>query len=336
MARNSVAPSTLDSRFGRGGMVHRTLLTLAILLGLSVPALAQQERPIVIFLSENEEEYKETSSAFRLAMGEGVAFHTFSLADEDLGSSRTVEFLEEARKLSPQLFFAVGQKAFFLLKDVKSAPVIYAGIPDYLSEVISQKHKANAYRNINGVFWGDQNCALEALRAFHELLPGKRRVGIIYSHYSRDLIRDLEKQAKKLGIEVHARKISAKDQAAPTIGALVEKVDSFLVLKRDKFGSQWDVRNRLLEIATAQHQIPVISTHASDLKRGALATLDLDGARSGREAAKVAKGLQKAGGQNDPVILDAKNLAFERKFNARIARELRVSLPKSTKWEMVE
>ena len=111
-------------------MVQRTLLTLAILLGLSVPALAQQEGPIVIFLSENEEEYKKTSSAFMTAMGEGATFHTFSLADEDLDSSRTAAFLEDAKKLSPQLFFAVGQKAFFLLKDIESAPVIYAGIPD--------------------------------------------------------------------------------------------------------------------------------------------------------------------------------------------------------------
>jgi ABC-type uncharacterized transport system substrate-binding protein len=317
-------------------MVHRTLLTLAILLGLSFPALAQQEGPIVIFLSENEEEYKETSSAFRTEMGKEVPFHTFSLADLDLRGSRTEVLLEKARKLNPQLFFAVGQKAFFLLKDVKSAPVIYAGIPDYLSEVISEKHKENAYRNVNGVFWGDRNCALETLSAFRELLPKARRVGIIYSHYSRDLIRELEKKAEKLGLEVYARKISAKDEAAPAIGELVKKVDSFLVLKRDKFGSRGDVRKRLLEIATAQNNIPVISTHAVDLKRGALATLDLDGARSGREAAKVAKDLQKAGGQNDPVIRDAKNLAFERKFNARIARELRVSFPKSTKWEMVE
>ena len=113
-------------------------------------------------------------------------------------------------------------------------------------------------------------------------------------------------------------------------------VDAFLVLKRDKFGSRGDIRERLLEIATAQNNIPVITTHTADLKRGALALLDLDGARSGREAAKLAKDLQKRKDPMVPVIRDAKNLVFDRKFNVRTARELRVSSPTSTKWEMVE
>ncbi len=317
-------------------MVQRTLLTFAILLGLSLPALAQKEGPVVIFLSENEEEYKKTSSAFRTEMGKGVSFHTFSLVGLEPRDRQAKALLGQAEKLSPQLFLAVGQKAFFLLMLVESAPVIYAGIPDYLSERIGEKHEEKALQNVNGVFWGDRNCALEALNTFHELLPGARRVGIIYSAYSKSLIQELKTQAKKMGLEVHARQIKAKDQAAPAIGDLVKMVDAFLVLKRDKFGSRGDIRERLLEIATAQNNIPVITTHTADLKRGALALLDLDGARSGREAAKLAKDLQKRKDPTVPVIRDAKNLIFDRKFNVRTARELRVSSPTSTKWEMVE
>ncbi len=317
-------------------VVRKTLLFLALFQAMAFSAFAQETSKVAIFLSENEEEYVGTAAAFRAEMGEGVGIYTFSLAGLKLGDAKMDLFVKQARAVKPQLFFAVGQKAFYLLMYERTIPVIYAGIPDYISDAIRKKHQSDSLKNINGVYWGDRRCALESLKAFHELLPGARRVGVIYSEYHSELIRELKKQADNLGLQIFASKIRNTTEAVPTIDDLVTKVDAFLVLKRDRLGSRGDVRERLLEIATAQKSIPVITTHPADLKRGALALVDLDGSRSGREAASLLKSLQKNGFQKSPVLLEAKDLSFERKFNVRTARGLRVSLPTSTKWEMVE
>ncbi len=297
---------------------------------------AQEPDPVVVFLSENEEEYSRAADSFRGEMGADVSVHTYSLAGMLYSDPQAKRLLDQARKLRPRFFFGVGQKAFFLLKEEEEIPVVYAGIPDYLSTAIRSAQKTGRLKNINGVFWGDRDCAVEALKAFHELLPGARRVGIVYSRYTESLVEALESEGRRLGVEVHAEKIKTLDQVGPTIRDLATRVDAFLVPKRDRLASRDDVRERILSIATAQNNLPVITTHRADLKRGALALVDLDAARSGKEAAVLARQLRNDEFRKGPVIRDAKSLLFQRKFNVRIARDLRVARPVSTKWEMVE
>ncbi|MCG8431444.1 MAG: ABC transporter substrate-binding protein [Candidatus Omnitrophica bacterium] len=301
-------------------------LLLAALGEVSVPSpgCASQELTVAIVWSESLAPYKAAVGAFQDEFRRNRYRLKPRFIDLNAGETDTATLVRRINELNPALILAVGTQAAQVVgKNIRDIPVVFSMVLDPVETGIVQTWDAPG-GNITGVCL--KIPAAVQFRRLKEVLPGLRRVGMLYDGNASSGLRDeAEKAARSMGLELVAQPVYAYD----------EVVDALDILLRD-VGCLWAITDSLIYtpasakhilLTTLREKIPVMAFSAAYVKAGALVAVECDYGDIGRQTARLA--VEVARGKEPgtlPVALSGKTLLF---LNKGVAEVLGIAIPNS-------
>jgi putative ABC transport system substrate-binding protein len=222
---------------------------------------------VVVIRSSELGPYKALEEAFTGAVG--VPVKSLSLADPAAA---------KAAAGSGAVVVAIGQDAARLVLDSKPVGQVLFGLvpsPEKLGSAEAQKAVP--------MFAGPAR----QLGALRELLPGAKRLGVIYAASSEGLVADYERAARAVGGTLVKQEVKDRSQVANALRELIGKIDALLLLP-DPVTLGVDIFKFLLT-TSLESKVPLIGFSQGQAKAGALLTLEVDYQEMGREAAAAAK-----------------------------------------------
>ncbi|HXF91672.1 MAG TPA: ABC transporter substrate-binding protein [Nitrospiraceae bacterium] len=278
-----------------------------------VPALAAAAE-IAILKSSNIKAYNDAIDGFKAAVPNGSTFREYDL-DGDLDRGR--KLARRIRASDATLVLAVGLKAAMAAKlEIVDTPVIYVMVLD------PSKHNLAA-PNMTGIFLEvPLDRQLDTIRS---LLPGQRRVGVLYDPSKTSaVVEEARRQAKAYGLELVAAQVaSERDVPAslrtllPTVGALWLVPDSTVLT---------DESLRYILNTALDQKVPVIGFSPEFVRSGALLSLSVNYGDIGRQAGSLARRIL-----DGQVSLPLKAVPADRvrmTLNLKTARFLGIDVPK--------
>ncbi len=277
----------------------------------STPAAAVE---IAILKSSNIKAYTDAVDGFKAAAPKGSTFGEYDL-DGDLDRGR--KLARKIRASDAALVLAVGLKAALAAKlEIVDTPIIYVMVLD------PSKHDLTA-PNMTGILL---EVPLDRqLGAIRSLLPGQRRVGVLYDPSKTSaVVEEARRQAKAFGLELVAVQVSTeKDVPAslrtllPTVGALWLVPDSTVLT---------DESLRYILNTALDEKVPVIGFSPEFARSGALLSLSANYVDIGRQAGGLARRIL-----DGQVRLPLKAVPADRikmALNVKTAQFLGIDIPK--------
>ncbi len=262
-------------------MLKRLCLTILILCHMA-PACYGLE--VVAVKSSPAQPYEAALQAFRkeliaLSLGHGtktiqpnITIRTISLRDDE----QPAELRHEINKGKADLIVALGSKALRLAAPIHDIPIIYLLVP-FPAEI------AGGQANITGVLLQPEAGA--QFRTLNDIMPGAKRVGVIYDPAKTAALVD-QAAATNSGT-VFVRRPARSGQEVPDhLASLAGEIDLLWMLPDSTILSPQTAKS--FYRFAHQHQIPILAFSEKYLTRGATFAIHLDLEEMGRMAALLA------------------------------------------------
>lgn len=180
--------------------------------------------------------------------------------------------------------------------------------------------------NVTGVLWGDQELAAKLTEIIKEIVPGARRLGVLYVP---DAVMESyavanEAGARTLGLDFHRFHVLRPEDVEGALGAVKkERIDALYVVPGGAIAA---AEARILEFA-ASNQIPTVYPLPPTVERGGFMSY----------APKIAENVARAAALVDKILKGAKpaDLPFEYPtryelvINLKTAKQLGITVPQS-------
>ena len=202
-----------------------------------------------------------------------VQYHKIILTD--VCDSRTMRL--EVFRYNPDLILAVGRKALIEAMNFTDIPIFYILVPGGID-------LARGHQNVTGV---EMEVAPEQqLKEVRRLLPQVKLVGIVYDGLHRaTFVKEAEKAAHDLGLEVSASPIKSPGEVIQGLNALDPAID-LLWLTPDPCLISPMAREAFF-LYSLQNKIPILAFAPKYIKSGALLAVTPDVKAIGKEAAEL-------------------------------------------------
>ncbi len=232
---------------------------------------------------------------------------------------------QELAKLKPDLIYTHRDAAAMAAQSATTEiPIVFVGVNDPVGLGLVRSFSRPGGK-ITGVTDLRLNLAPKRLEVFREVVPGLRRVLLIYNTtdaHSRTGARVHRVAARDLGLELLEKGVTNETEARATLAKVTrDKVDGILRPPSSSF----NIPGYILETA-AKRSIPTMFNSSFWVERGALASYGADEHETGRQAARLVekvllKGVDPGG---IPVEVNAK---FEFSVNLKVAKKLGLKIP---------
>lgn len=257
---------------------------LLALVGRPHPAPAAQE--IAVLKSADIAAYNQAVTAFTEALGPSFVYSQYDLHGD----------AQEGRKLARRirgsdaaLVLAVGLKAAIAAKlELPDIPVIFCMVLD------PGRHDLKA-PNFTGLLL---EIPIERhLSTMRQALPAVRRIGVLFDpEKSQALVDEARRQARMQGFELVTKSVGAERDVAAAARALMTQIDLLWLIPDSTVLSEDSLRF-LLDLAM-EHKVPSMGFSSEFVRTGALFSLSVSYADTGRQAAQVAQKLLQGEGAN--------------------------------------
>ena len=273
------------------------ILLIALSILSALPAFAAD---VLILQSGRGPAYVEAVRGFREAL-RGTS-QTVVLADY-----AEVDVVRLVKEEQPRLVLAVGDQALAASKKVRNVPVVSLLALDLLK------------RGGSGI------SLLPAPERYLELCRslGARRVGVLYDPArSGWYLEQARAAARTQGVELVVREVRRASEVAQDLEGLKGKVDALWMLP-DATAVTNETADSWFNFAVSQ-QLPLVTFSEQYLKKGAVASLDIDRVDMGRQAAEYASDLlQKP--DHPKALRSARKTRLN--SNPAVSQRLGISLP---------
>ncbi|MCW5202172.1 MAG: ABC transporter substrate binding protein [Candidatus Electrothrix communis] len=258
------------------------LLLLAVLCGQLPASLyaADTDRPIALLLSDNESVYQGPMKAFLAEIDHSV--HVFNLQGD---IKKDPNLKRKLLSIHPQLIFALGAKAAFAAKlwthEHQDIPVIFALVLNWKRyNLMNQKNMTGIAGEIApGTKFGNISI----------FSPNIKRIGVIYSSHSREVLQKARKAAEIFNIKLYSKEITRSKDFQRSFKKLGEKVDAFLVLNDPVI---YTLENMdWLKIRCIKEKLPCIGQSKNIAEHGLVLSINPDVADIGSQAASMTKNI---------------------------------------------
>jgi putative ABC transport system substrate-binding protein len=272
----------------RGTTILYSILSV-ILFGcgvLSTPVRAADNAaksgPVAVLLSDSEAIYSASVKAFRAEAGRPVKI--FNLRGD---IKKDPDLKRKLFASQPELIFALGAKAAYTAKlwtqKRQEIPVLFAMVFNW------QRYKLLSQKNMAGI-------AAEIVPGtkFANIMvfsPDIKRIGVIHSVHSREVLKDAQKAADILDIELQSKEISRSKNFRRAFKEMSRKVDAFLVLN-DPVVYTLDNMD-WLKIRCLKEKLPCIGQSRNIAELGLVLSINPDMADIGSQAASMAENIIK-------------------------------------------
>lgn len=286
--------------------VKKFLMPLFCLMLLCVPGKAFAQE-ILIVQSMRIRPYAEAVAGFKGALNGRFRDARFSVRD----SADVVAYLRERK---PDLILAVGMDALQKVRRVSHIPIVYL-------MVLNPASVLDEGRNITGV--GMTIAPERQLAMIHKVLPGARRIGIIYDpRKSASFVRRAQNAARELRVELLAREVGHPREVQEALKSLKGAANALWMIPDTSAVTPETAE--LIMLFSLDNSIPVSAFSAKYLEMGALMSLDVSASDMGRQAAGLAARILSGAKVADISPVEAENPSLF--INGAVARKLRLPL----------
>lgn len=282
------------------------IISLCCLLLLSGAADAFSQE-ILIVQSLRIKPYTEAVEGFKAALNGRFRDARYTVRD----SAEAGRYLRERK---PDLILAVGMEALQKVKSFSHIPVVYL-------MVLNPSAVLDEARNVTGV--GMTIAPEKQLALVHTVLPGARRIGIIYDpRKSASFVRRAQVAARDLRVELHVREVSHPREVPEALKSL-KGVANALWMIPDTSAVTPETAE-LIMLFSMDNAVPVCAFSAKYLEMGALMSLDVSASDMGRQAGGLAARILSGTKVSDIPAIEAENPGLT--VNGTVARKLRLPL----------
>ncbi len=244
---------------------------------LSFPTAVPAAQEIAILKSADIAAYTQTVTAFTEALGPSFVYSTYDLHGD---AQEGRKLARKVRASDASLVLAVGLKAAIAAKlELVDVPVIYCMVID------PSRYDLKA-PNLTGLLL---EIPIERhLSAVRQALPAVRRIGVLYDPAkSQSLVDDARRQARMQGFELIAKGVASDRDVAAAARQVMSQIDLLWLIPDSTVLSEDSLRF-LLDLAM-EHNIPTVGFSPEFVRSGALLSLSVSYADTGRQAAQLGK-----------------------------------------------
>jgi putative ABC transport system substrate-binding protein len=301
--------------------VPRRLLLSAVIL-LSLPgAIAAQERRIVIVKSSNSAGFQAATEGVKKEIRKGQFNPVFIEYDLSLSSAGEEQDVKKVRELKPDLIVTIGSRSTALLSQViTDIPIVFSEVLNPISSGFARSMRSSQ-RNLTGA---SLDIPIRTqLDKFRLIVPGMRRLGVIYTRDSEPMVKEARKVCQEMGLELLATGISSEREIPQVIETLGEKVDGLWAVADTLIFTPQSTQYLLLY--SLRNGIPIEGPFTSFVKAGALFTLAWDDKDIGRQSGELA--LRILAGENPKDIPISTPRMIYLILNLRTAEQINLDIP---------
>jgi putative ABC transport system substrate-binding protein len=249
---------------------HRlVILTFLGIFFCQISTAVAQEAFVV--KSDNLQPYNEAFEGIKETFKADVKEIILTEADDS-------KIIEKISSAGPRLIFAIGQNALSRIRVIKDIPIVYAMVSNPRALLSGEKNITGVSMNVS---------AGQQLNALLEILPGAKRIGIVYDpQKTGHLFEEARRAALFRGVTLISREVSSPREAPSAINDLKGEIDAFWMLPDTTVLTQESVK--YLFLFSFENNIPVLSFSKKYIKMGSLISLNIDAVNIGRQAGKMA------------------------------------------------
>jgi putative ABC transport system substrate-binding protein len=229
--------------------------------------------------------------------------------------------IDELRQNNPRLILTVGSFATKIVSErIKNKPVIFSAVlnPETSGFVESLRRPGG---NITGASL-DIPPDIQ-FKYFKRVIRSLKRVGVLYTEETANLIPPAQALAREAGLELHAIKVNSEKEIPAALDSLSRYVDALWSVADANIYSPRSTRYILLK--TLRNGIPFMGFSRNLVESGALFALDYDYKDIGRQAGKIA--LRVLSGKSPAAIPVAVPGIIWFHYNEKTASHINVKIP---------
>ncbi len=259
----------------------KKFLLAFIFLALFAPwCLGAEQTEIFVIFSSDIDPYRQAFDGFKKALlDRRVSYWTMEYT---LDKEEADVIVQQIFRKRPVLILTIGPEASRLAKEkIRDIPVVFSMVlhPEAFTGL-----------NITGVSLDIPfKVKLDNIR---RILPGVRKLGVIYSQKSAAEYKEIAQGCKDTGLQLVGREIASVKEFPDAFKEISRQIDSFLMIADTRIYFQKSIEYLLSE--SLKNRLPVIGLSSSYTRAGALFSFDMDyidlGRRAGEIAAKIMVG----------------------------------------------
>jgi putative ABC transport system substrate-binding protein len=285
-------------------LIFFTLLSCFSFFWCATDACSQE---VLVVRNLRIKPYNDALAGFKSALGAKVGNVGYTLQDGDDAAA----FL---RRRKPDLILAIGMDALQAVKRHTDIPIVYL-------MVLAPASLVQVEKNITGV---SMTVSPEKqLAALRKVLPGVRRVGLLYDpRKSGPFVKRAYGAARELRIEFLAKEVTSSRAVLEALNSLKGAVDAFWMIPDTTVVTPETAE--MIMLFSIENRLPVSTFSAKYLEMGALMSLDINASDMGRQAADLAARILSGANPREVAPVEADNPTLI--INETVARKLRIPL----------
>ena len=285
-------------------IIFLTFLSFVSFLWCSTDAHSQE---ILVVRNLKIKPYGDALAGFKSALGGKVGNVGYTLQDAD----GAMAYLRRKR---PDLILAIGMDALQSVKRNTDISIVYL-------MVLAPASLVQVEKNVTGV---SMTVSPEKqLAALRKVLPGVRRVGVLYDpRKSGPFVKRAHGAAREMRIEFLAKEVTHPRAVLDALKSLKGTVDAFWMIPDTTVVTP--ETTEMMMLFSMENHLPVSTFSAKYLEMGALMSLDINAADMGRQAAELAAKILSGMNPRDVAPVEADNPTLV--INETVARKLRIPL----------
>ncbi|PIX16670.1 hypothetical protein CO110_07040 [Candidatus Desantisbacteria bacterium CG_4_9_14_3_um_filter_40_11] len=286
-------------------------LFITLLLFHNMTCFALEKTTVSVVFSSDMEAYHQAWEGFNEFFkknGVNLSVSTYNLANDD---PETV--ILRIKKEKPPIVFALGTRALKLLK------MRVGEIPIIVCMVINQDEINGA--NITGVTLSIPT--MIKLQWINENLSQTKRIGLIYSIETAELVAKISQDCKKSGYEVVAQKINSGEEITWALQKIASRIDCFLMVPDARIYFPKSIEYLLME--GLKRKFAVIGLSSFYTKAGAFVSFDCDYQDIGRQTAEMAMKILNGQSPTDIPSESPRKTTFS--LNLLVAEKIGIKIP---------
>ncbi|CAM2009995.1 ABC transporter substrate binding protein [Acanthopleuribacter pedis] len=229
---------------------------------------------MVINSDEEVPYYQQAQLEFQKNLAESRSLHVVNLAGNNVTSGELRNMVVNRR---PQVVYAIGSKAYLLLKDLGiQQPIIFSSVINW--------ERVPLERGVHGI--ANEIPPPVQFYYFRYFFPKVRRVGVLYNRaFNHELVKKAEAAARDVGIELVPLSVTRPRRAISLLEKNAANLDALWLISDPVVFSKKEQVGRLFAIAEAG-KLPVFAySEAFTDQKGVCLVISVDIPTVGRQAA---------------------------------------------------
>lgn len=302
--------------------LYPLVITLIILiLVLTPPAHAQKAKRIAIVSIDQSPATQRTIKGIKKSLkfyGVDASYKEPVITGNPKSDN---EILASLYDFDPDLFITIGSYATLRVsKNFPKRPIIFANVLNPMaSGFINSVNRPGS--NITGA---SLDIPLEIqFNYFKRVVGSIKKMGVLYSSETENIIKQAAIAARQLGIELVAIRIESEKDIPQALDSLCRISDAIWSVADQLVYTSRSTKHIVLQ--TLRHGLPMMGFSQSLVEAGGLFTLDFDFKDVGRQAGEIA--VRVLHGTSPSVIPTSTPGIIYFKYNEKTANRIKITIP---------